>query len=160
MKKKGKNRGRKNRTPAPTTNVQVLPLKSPTPASPPPPILLVDCNNVRGVNDFYYTLAEFLSGLRVWAQVADIAGRLVAVIDHARTADAANMGGIIVAFAGAGRTADDIIVEDARYFDRLGTKVAVVTNDRGLRRRLAKNISASGQRTAPTGRVRCFGSDS
>ena len=160
MKKKGKKRGRKNRTPDPTRKVQVPLLQSPTPTSLPPPILLVDCNNVRGVNDFYHTLAEFLSGLLVWAQVADMAGRLVVVIDHARTADAINMGGIIIAFAGAGRTADDIIVEDARYFDRLGARVAVITNDRGLRRRLAKNLSANGQRTAPTGRVKCFGSDS
>ena len=155
-----------------STRLQVLP-----PADDAAPVILVDCNNVRGVNDFAYSLAEFVSLLERWTLAASLGRRVICLVDHGRTADAFHYssssssssssggGGLVVAFAGTGRTADDVIADDAQWWAGRGAKVAVVTNDRGLKRRLGRSYSSGNgqrqqqQRVAPSGKVKCFSSD-
>jgi len=137
-------------------------------------LILVDCNNVRGTpTEFELPLASFVVLLAMWTRGVGLAGRVFCVVDHGQTTDAFLLGGcLVVVFAGPGRTADDIICEDSLGFanaptleseddatrgeegwprDKAPRTVAVITNDRGLRRRCLKPPCQ--------GIIRCYGSD-
>ena len=134
-------------------------------------VLLVDANNVRGSgpSPFKLPLALFVDNLAHWTKLAGYTGRVFCIVDHGQTQESfLYKGQIIVTFAGQGCTADDVICDDARGFatacdhcppesgpPRRPRKVAVITNDRNLRKRLLRphvNSPSAGQ-------VRVFHSD-
>ena len=184
--KKGKKKrpsggsGTRNRTRNGDDHLSTTTTTTTTPTRAVPPVLLIDCNNVRGTNDFGYTLGEFVSGVRHWTRVAGLQNRVFCHVDHGRAGDAHRFccdgggAGVVMVFPGTGRTSDDLICDDARYWmSKHDTKVAVVTNDNGLRRRLGRVAVPNGttggggggdgggkqQRMAPSGRVKTFSSD-
>ena len=127
-------------------------------------IVLIDVNNVRGTPmEFEHSLTHFLDLLAQWTRTTKLQGRVFAIVDHGMAPCSLVFGPLVVVFAGSDQTADDVIVEDSRGFTSakpnhskepsddflsdevvLPRKVAVITNDRGLRKRVL-SVSRRGQ---------------
>ena len=97
-------------------------------------IVVVDFNNVRGKTGFRETSAAFLALIADWAEKTGTSGRVVCVIDHGLRPNAALFrGGVVTAFAGPNRTADDVIASAAKTLAADGgLDVLVFTSDREL----------------------------
>ena len=112
------------------------------------PVLLVDFNNVRGVDGFTHTSACFVALLSAWAMQCGLArGRVFCYIDHGTHFAVWPFGPLVLVFAGPNRTADDAIVADVRFFlAQRGCAVLVATNDRQLRQRCTRAAVVLGGR--------------
>jgi hypothetical protein len=112
------------------------------------PVLLVDFNNVRGVDGFTHTSACFVALLSAWAMQCGLArGRVFCYIDHGTHFAVRPFGPLVLVFAGPNRTADDAIVADVRFFlAQRGCAVLVATNDRQLRQRCTRAAVVLGGR--------------
>lgn len=100
-------------------------------------VALIDLNNVRGRLGFQRAdETAFCAALARWAVDERLAGRLVAAVDHGPQRWAAEVGGLVVQFAGQAETADDAIVASVGWLAGRGSApIVVVTSDRLLRQR-------------------------
>jgi hypothetical protein len=99
---------------------------------------VLDFNNIRGKDNFKLTSVACLQRLAAWAAATGLAGRVVVVVDHGLEPSAFEYQGLSLVFAGAGRTADDVIAALTRRLcagqpgGRAGLNVVVATSDREL----------------------------
>uniref|UniRef100_A0A7S2A5X3 Uncharacterized protein n=1 Tax=Ditylum brightwellii TaxID=49249 RepID=A0A7S2A5X3_9STRA len=106
--------------------------------------LIVDANNVRGVDDFKLTNHDLIRSLASWRRFLGMKREsIVCVIDHGCRPNAFSYDGITLVFAGPNRTADDAIAHDCQWLSQGEGRhdVLVTTSDNELRRRcMASNI--------------------
>ena len=131
-------------------------------------VIIVDSNNVRGVDGFQYTNSDFVQCLSLWsksmmgARGSNVEQSLVAesvlcVIDHGRAPGSFVYDGMTMVFAGPHQTADDVISNACQWFATNGRfengsghssddgaasvkcNILVVTNDRELRTRCQRH---------------------
>jgi len=99
---------------------------------------VLDFNNIRGKDNFKLSSVACLQRISAWVAATKLEGRVVVVIDHGLEASAFEYQGLHLVFAGAGRTADDVIAALTRRLytgqpdGQAGLNVVVATSDREL----------------------------
>lgn len=108
--------------------------------------VLVDGNNVRGLNGFRWSAPRLHALVRAWARANGLEGRVVVVWDHGACPCAFAADGIGLAFAGPRATADDVIAaQTGAILDAGVQRVWVATSDRELVYRAMAAGSGAGQ---------------
>jgi len=99
---------------------------------------VLDFNNIRGKDNFKLSSVACLQRISAWVAATSLKGRVLVVIDHGLEASAFEYQGLHLVFAGAGRTADDVIAALTRRLyagqpnGQAGLNVVVATSDREL----------------------------
>lgn len=95
--------------------------------------VVVDGNNVRGLNGFRWSAPRLQALVRAWARNHEFEGRVVIVWDHGAAPGAFTADGVGLAFAGPRATADDVIaVQTGAILDSGVQRVWLATSDREL----------------------------
>lgn len=99
-------------------------------------VVVVDGNNVRGLNGFRWSAPRLQELVRTWARAHKLEGRVVIVWDHGACPCAFTADGVGLAFAGPRATADDVIATQTGVILASGVqRVWLATSDRELMER-------------------------
>ena len=103
-------------------------------------VLLVDANNLRGVEDFELSLHDTCIKLAFFAAAHGLRGRVVAFVDFGPGQRCFSRDGIMVVFSGMECSADDLIVREVAWFAQQRRSTWVASSDRQLRQRCEASV--------------------